>query len=296
MEITIDQIWIISISILVGASCSLVGVFLVLRKLSMLGDAISHSVLFGIVVAFLLTGQRTSFIMIVGAGAVGVLTAFLTDFLNKKGSVQKDASIGVIFTWLFALGVILISLYAGQVDLDQDCVLNGEIAFAPLDVLTIGGHELGPRTFWSILIVFLINSLTIFFGYKKIKTLTFDPIFAATTGIQIGLWHYILMTLTSITTVASFDSVGAILVVAMLVIPANTAYLYCHNLGQMIWHSLFFSTIASIGGYYLAMHYDSSISAAIAICLGLIFVITLIITKNRSLSLKITPNHLLNQK
>lgn len=296
MEITIDQIWIISISILVGASCSLVGVFLVLRKLSMLGDAISHSVLFGIVVAFLLTGQRTSFVMIVGAGAVGVLTAFLTDFLNKKGSVQKDASIGVVFTWLFALGVILISLYAGQVDLDQDCVLNGEIAFAPLDVLTIGGHELGPRTFWSILIVFIINSLTIFLGYKKIKTLTFDPIFAATTGIQIGLWHYILMALTSITTVASFDSVGAILVVAMLVVPANTAYLYCRNLGQMIWHSLFFSTIASIGGYYLAAYYDSSISAAIAICLGLIFLITLIITKNRSLTLKITPDHLLNQE
>jgi len=192
--------------------------------------------------------------------------------------------------------VILISLYAGQVDLDQDCVLNGEIAFAPLDTITFGGRDIGPRSFWSILIVFIINALTIFLGYKKIKTVTFDPIFAATTGIQIGLWHYLLMALTSITTVASFDSVGAILVVAMLVVPANTAYLYCKNLGQMIRHSLFFSTVASIGGYYLAAYYDSSISAAIAICLGIIFILTLVITNWRSLRSSITPEHLLPQE
>src|SRR4051812_23293078 len=128
-----DTIFIILTGSLVAASCGLLGCYLVLRKMALIGDAISHAVLPGIVIAFLISGSRDSLVMIAGAGVIGLLTTFLIEFLHRKARLQEDASIGVIFTTLFALGVILISYYAENIDLDQDCVLYGEIAFVPLD-------------------------------------------------------------------------------------------------------------------------------------------------------------------
>ncbi|MCH2085272.1 MAG: metal ABC transporter permease, partial [Saprospiraceae bacterium] len=128
-----DALYIILTASLFAISCSLLGSFLILRKMAMVGDAISHAVLPGIVIAFLLTGSRDSFDMIIGAALLGVFTTFLIEFFHKRARLQTDAAIGVTFTWLFALGIILVSLYAGQVDVDQECVLYGEIAYVPLD-------------------------------------------------------------------------------------------------------------------------------------------------------------------
>ncbi len=290
------ELWIIAIASLVGVSCSLVGVFLVLRRMSMLGDAISHSVLFGIVLSFLLTGSRAGPVMLIGAGVVGVATVYITGVLHKYGKLQEDASIGVTFTWLFALGVILISFYAGRVDLDQECVLYGEITFAPFDTVLLGGVDIGPRSFWMLAVITLCNLLAVVFCYRRFQVVSFDPILAHCIGVKVSLWHYLLMTLVSLTTVSSFDAVGAILVVAMLVVPANAAYLFCRSLQGMIISAVVISLVSAVGGYYLASAYDSSISASIALVSGAILVFVLLFVGDYSLRKKIFRKTEFNQE
>jgi manganese/zinc/iron transport system permease protein len=268
-----DSLWVMLIGSLVGASCALVGCFLILRRLSMLGDAISHAVLPGIVFAFLLTGSRNIFPMLIGAGALGLLTAFLTDALHRYGKLQSDASIGVTFTWLFALGVILISRFAGQVDLDTDCVLYGEIIFAPLDTLIIGDNEYGPRAVWMLGGVTLANLLFVMLGYKQLKVCAFDPELAASLGVKVALWHYLLMGFVSMTTVGAFESVGAILVVAMLVVPPNIAYLLTDRLGVMIGLAVLFGVLSAVFGYWIAYVLDASVAGAMATVSGFMFIL-----------------------
>ena len=271
--------YIIIIFLLVGISCSTVGVFLVLRKMSMLGDAISHSVLFGIVMSYIITGSRSPLVMFIGASIVGFLTAYLTNILNSIGKLQEDASIGVTFTWLFALGVILISVYAGRIDLDTDCVLYGEIAFAPFNTITFFGHDIGPKSIWILIAVTIIDFIFIIFAYKPLKLVSFDPITATSLGINNNFWHYILMTFVSITTVAAFESVGAILVVAMLVIPPNVGYLLGKSVIQMFLIAYLCSAVSGLLGYQLSSYYDASISASIVCISGSIFILVLICQK-----------------
>lgn len=266
--ISMDTFWILVIGSLVAASCALVGCFLVLRRLSMLGDAISHAVLPGIVIAFMLTGSRNIVPMLLGAMAMGMLTAFLTDALNRFGKLQSDAAMGVTFTWLFAIGVILVSKYTGTVDLDVDCVLYGEIAFAPLDILTWGDYNLGPRAAWLTGVVCLLNFIFVVLGYKQLKICAFDPALAAAIGINVAFWHYLLMGFVSLTTVASFESVGAILVVAMLIVPANTAYLLTDRLSHMLVISVIVGVLSALGGYAVAAWVDGAIAGAMAVVSG----------------------------
>ncbi|BCN93745.1 manganese transport system membrane protein MntD [Thiomicrorhabdus immobilis] len=280
-EFGINDIWILATASLVAASTSMIGVFLILRKQALIGDAISHSVLLGIVLAFLLTESRSLPVMLTGAVFIGLLTAWLSDTLHRVGKLQSDASIGIIFTLFFALGVILVSLYAGQIDLDQECVLYGEIAFVPFDTIYFGGTEngveIGPRAFWGIGIVFLIVLLSIVVAFKRLETIAFHPSLAISLGINVVFWHYFLMTLVSMTTVASFDAVGAILVVALLVIPASSAYLLAKSLKTMLWIAVAYSQAAVLIGYSLAYQLDSSISASIAVSAGLLLFATIVI-------------------
>jgi manganese/zinc/iron transport system permease protein len=272
---------------LVATCCSLLGCYLILRRMAMVGDAISHAVLPGIVIAFLLTGSRDSVPMLIGAGLLGVLTTFLIEFFHRYARVQADAAIGVTFTWLFAIGIILISVFAGQVDLDQDCVLYGEIAYVPLDLwITEGGLSMGPRTVWTLAVVTILIALFIVIGYKELFLTTFDPAFAAAIGISTSLWYYLLMTAVSLTTVASFESVGAILVVAFLVAPPATAYLLTDNFKTMLVLSVLFGILASIAGYYLAVWLDGSIAGAIATVTGIEFLLALLFSPSRGLLLR----------
>ena len=161
----LDAFWIVLTGALVAGSAALLGSFLVLRKMAMLGDAISHAVLPGVVVAFLISGSRGSLFMFFGAVAMGLLTAFLVQILSRKG-VRTDAAMGVSFTSLFALGVLLVSLYGGNVDLDLDCVLYGEIAYTPFDSLVLGGMDLGPRPVWINAALFAFNLLVVGLFWK----------------------------------------------------------------------------------------------------------------------------------
>jgi len=250
----------------------------------MVGDAISHAVLPGIVVAFLLTGSRDSITMLLGAGIIGVLTTFLIEFFHSKGKLQTDASIGVTFTWLFAIGVILISVFAGKVDLDQECVLYGEIAYVPLDLwITDSGFIMGPRVIYISATVLIILLLFIGLGYKELFLTTFDPAYASAVGISTVVWHYLLMGAVSLTTVASFEAVGAILVVALLIAPPATAYLLVDDFKKMLVLTSILGVIISVTGYYLASWLDGSIAGAMAAVAGLFFAIAFIATRRKKI-------------
>lgn len=282
-----NDLYIIITASLVATTCGLLGCFLILRKMAMVGDAISHAVLPGIVLAFLFSGSRDSVTMLLGAGLIGILTTFLIEFFHKKAKLQTDASIGVTFTWLFAVGVVLISLFAGKVDLDQDCVLYGEIAYVPLDVIiTDDGENIGPRALYIMGLIFIVILSFIIVFYKQLFLTTFDPAFANAIGISTALWHYLLMSAVSATTVASFESVGAILVVALLIAPAATAYLLTDNLKWMLVIASVAGIISSITGYYLAVALDGSIAGAIAACAGVLFGLTMVLSPTHGLMFK----------
>tara|TARA_B110000046_G_scaffold58160_2_gene65140 strand:+ start:1875 stop:2759 length:885 start_codon:yes stop_codon:yes gene_type:complete len=275
-----DAFYIIATASLFAISCAILGSFLILRRMAMVGDAISHAVLPGIVIAFLFTGSRDSIEMIIGAGILGVFTTFLIDFFHRKARLQADAAIGVTFTWLFALGVILVSLYAGQVDIDQECVLYGEIAYVPLDVwITDSGQNLGPRALYIAAGILIINLIFMWLGYRYLYLTSFDPQFAATIGVGVSVWNYLLMGSVSMTTVAAFESVGAILIVALMVAPAATAYLITDRLGRMIGLGVLFAILISFLGYYLAVWLDASIAGGIVTVAGILFFSVMMIQK-----------------
>lgn len=267
-----ETFWILSVASLAAINCSLIGSYLVLRKMAMMGDAISHAVLPGIVVAFLWMGSRTTWMVLLGAGSVGLLATFLIEFLHRQVRLQADASIGVNFTALFSLGIILISFFSKRVDLDPECILYGEIAYVPLDTW-IGpwGIDLGPRAFYILVGMLLVNLSFILLTYKELLITTFDPAFATSLGMRTNVWHYLLMGFTSFTTVAAFEVIGAILVVALLVAPPATAYLVTKRLHIMLFIATVVGVLSAIGGYYLAVWVNGSIAGGIATVAGAIF-------------------------
>ncbi|WJE47387.1 metal ABC transporter permease [Peribacillus frigoritolerans] len=269
-----NDFWIILVGALVAGSCSVLGCFLIVRKMTLIGDAISHSVLPGIVLAFLITGTRDSVPMLIGAAALGLLTVFLIQLFQSSG-VQSDAAIGIVFTSLFATGIVLVSLYTQQIDFDLEHVLYGEIAYTPWNTMTIAVIEVGPKAVWIVGSCFILNLILIFLFFKQFKLVSFDPSLAAAMGIPVLFFHYLLMSLISLTTVASFDSVGSILVVGMLIIPAATAYLLSDRLSRMILVSIGVGVLSSVIGYYSATILDASISGCMvgsaAILFGLAF-------------------------
>ena len=278
-----DTFYIILTGALVASTCGLLGCFLILRKAAMVGDAISHAVLPGIVIAYIFSQSRASLPMLLGAGIFGVLITLLIETLHKKGKMPMDAAIGLSFTWLFALGVILISLFAGKVDLDQDCVLYGEIAYVPIETWFWGSNNMGPIDVWILSILLICILLFIFLGFKGLFITTFDEVFAASLGISTVFWHYSLMAAVSFTTVLSFESVGAILVVAFLVGPASVAYLFTDNLKYMLVLAVTFGILAAVSGYFLAVTLNGSIAGAMAVMVGVEFLLAFLFAPKNGL-------------
>ena len=270
--------WIILVGIIAAGSCSLLGCFLILRKMAMIGDAISHAILPGLVIAFLLSETRSSLPMLIGAAVVGLLTTFFIEFLSTKARLQSDASIGITFTFLFAVGIILVSLYTSKIDLDQDCVLFGEIAYVPLDMIRLeSGFQLGPRALWISCFNFLLVVSFVIFGYKGLQITTFNPEFAKSVGINILVWQYALMGSVSLTTVLNFELVGAILVVAFLIVPPATAYLCTHKLKSMLMLSLLFAALSALLGFFIASWLRGSIAGGMATASGVLFFLTFLV-------------------
>ncbi|WP_282138989.1 metal ABC transporter permease [Rossellomorea aquimaris] len=276
------ELWILLTGSLVGLSCGIVGCFLILRKMSMLADAISHTVLLGLVMAFIVSQSMNGFYMLIGAAVAGLLTTFMVQLLNSSG-IQEDAAIGVVFTSLFAVGVILISLFAKNVHLDVEHALMGEIAFVPWNTLSLPILGDIPKSVVMLGFVLLLDILIIFLLFKEFKLTSFDPSMAAAIGIPVLAVHYILMGLVSVTTVSAFDSVGAILVVAMLIAPGATAYLLTDRYKVMLLLSGGIGVSDSIIGYYGAKMFDVSISGAMAVAAGLVFFIVWMLSPKHGL-------------
>ncbi|CAN5801191.1 metal ABC transporter permease [soil metagenome] len=269
------------VAVVVAVACSICGVFLVLRRLALMSDAISHTVLLGIVLAFFVTRDITSPLLIVGAAAVGVATVGLVELLRRTRLVREDASIGLVFPALFSIAVILISRYAGDVHLDTDAVLLGEIAFAPFRRLELGGRDLGPRTLWVMGGVLLLNIMFIMMLYKELKLSTFDPGLAAALGFSPALLHYAFMTLVSITAVGAFDAVGSILVVALMIAPPATAYLLSERLPVVLLLSMAVAAAAAVIGFWTAWIVDASIAGCMAAAAGLLFALAFLLAPHR---------------
>lgn len=233
MNWTFFDTWIVIVGAVTAVACALPGCFLVLRKMSMMGDAISHAVLPGIAAAFLLTGTRSSVTMFVAAAATGILTAVFTQWISRFGRVDRGAAMGIVFTTLFAIGLILIVQAADHVDLDPGCVLYGAMELAPLDTRSILGFDV-PRAALTIGSVMLVNLVVIAALFKELRLSSFDSGLADTLGFSSNLLHYLLMTLVAVTTVAAFEAVGSIIVIAMLIVPPATALLMTRHLVAML--------------------------------------------------------------
>lgn len=267
------QIEIQAIAALVAVACAIPGAFLVLRKMSMISDAISHAILPGIVLGFFITQDLNSPLLILLAALTGVITVILVEYIQKTGLVKEDTAIGLVFPALFSIGVILIAKNANDVHLDIDAVLLGELAFAPFDRLLIGETDMGPKSLWVIGTILLITLTLLFLFFKELKLSTFDKGLATTLGFSPILLHYGLMTVSSVTVVGAFDAVGAVLVVALIIAPAATAYLLTDNLKKMLIISCGFGVFAAIGGYWMAHFLNASIAGSMTTVLGIIFLL-----------------------
>jgi len=274
--------WIILTASLVGISCGIVGSLLLLRRMAMMADAISHTVLLGIVTAYLMTRELSGVHMLIGAVIAGLLTALLVQWLHSMG-VQQEASIGVVFTSLFAIGVVLIATRVGNAHLDVQHTLMGEITFIPWERVELPWGADIPEAVLMLSIVLVVILAVVIGLYKEWKITAFDPALAASLGLPVTLLHYVFVSMVSVTTVASFDAVGAILVVAMLITPAASAYLWTDRLAVMMALSGLFGILSAISGYSIAVWLDTSISGSMAFATGLVFLLSLIASPRHGL-------------
>ena len=261
-----------------ATACALLSPFLVLRKLSMVSDAISHSVLLGIVLAFFIVKDIGSPLLIAGAALFGVITVFAVEFLSGTGLVKNDDAVGIVFPMFFALAVVLITKFARNVHLDTDIVLMGEVIIAPLNRTEFLGMDL-PKAFVQMGILFIVNLLFIIIFFKELKITTFDKGFAKLAGFSSAGLFYALMTLSSLTAVTAFDAVGAILVVSFLITPGAAAYLISKDLKVMIAISVGYAVINSSIGYVLSLLMNVSMSGMTAAAAGVTFLITFLFNR-----------------
>ena len=271
------------VAVVVALACALPGVFLVLRRMALMSDAISHTVLLGIVLGFFVTGDVTSPALVLAAAGMGLLTVLLVEGVRATRLVAEDASIGIVFPALFSIAVLLIGRFAGDVHLDTDAVLLGEIAFAPFRRFEIGGMDLGPRAAWLMGGILLLNGLFLGAFYKELKLSTFDPALAAALGLSPALLHYAFMGMVSITAVGAFDTVGSVLVVALMIAPPAAAYLLTDRLPLMLVLSAAIAVGAAVSGFWIAWWIDASIAGAMATMAGVLFALAFLLAPHRGI-------------
>ncbi|MEX1081764.1 MAG: metal ABC transporter permease [Halofilum sp. (in: g-proteobacteria)] len=252
---------------LVGIAGSILGTFLVLRRNAMLSDAIGHSIVFGIVVVWLITRAQSGPAQIIGAALTGVITVGLIELLANSRRVKYDAAIGLVFPVLFAAGVLLLNLYARDVHIDTHTVLLGEIGFVWLDTMDVAGMAVPSSVVWMSVLT-LVDAAFIGLFYKELKLATFDRQLAAALGLAPILIFYSLLALTSMTAVAAFDAVGAVLFIAFVIVPPSAAYLLTDRLFPMLLIAATIGVLSSFTGYAAAVAMDVSIGGMMAVMTG----------------------------
>lgn len=267
---------ILFILLLVGFSCALMGSLLFLNESLMIADAISHTILLGIVVAYYFTEDLSSPWLIIGASAFGVLTVYAIELLVKSKRVEYDGAIGLVFPFFFSIAVIIISKFYRNVHLDIDMVLLGQVELAPLKRMTIGALNL-PESVVTTSVVLIINILFILWYNRSLKIMLFDPIFARTSGIKVAWINFLMMSLVSLTAVSSFESVGSILVIALMAAPVMTARLWSRKFNSLLINSLLVTLVNCIIGFTLGIYLNLSVSSLTAVVSFINFLIVFVI-------------------
>lgn len=272
---------VVLLAVVTAVACALPGAFIVLRGNSMLVDAISHAVLPGIVVGYFFTRNPDSPLLVLGAALTGLLVVLGSEYLARTGLIAGDAPQGLVFPALFSIGVILVSLEFSDVHLDTHTVLVGDLNLAGFRQLTIAGLEVGPEALYVMLGVVALNALFVGLFYPRLKLATFDAAFAHSIGIRTGLLNAVLMLLVAVTVTAAFNVAGAILVIALMVVPAATALLLTRRLSRMIAATLGIAAGGALAGFWLAYFLDAPTSAGMAVFQGLVFATVLLATRTR---------------
>lgn len=269
------------IAALTAAGCAIPGVFLVLRKMSMVSDSITHTILLGIVLAFFITEDLSSPLLLVGAAVMGPVTVWLTELLSKTRLLSEDSATGMVFPLLFSIAVILITRYGGNAHLDTDSVLLGELAFAPFDRLVVGGTDIGAKGIYVSGILLIINIAFTAVFFKELQLASFDPVLAAISGFSPAVIHYSLMTAASLTAVGAFEAVGSVLVTAFMIAPPAAAYLLTKDLKKMLLLAAGIGAFSGIAGYQTAAALEISIAGCMACYCGAFFLGAVIFSRVR---------------
>lgn len=287
-----QALWTIAVAATANLACALLGCYLLLRRLSLLGDALSHAVLPGVVIGFWISGSTTSGWVFAAAVAVGLLTTFLIQWLHGFGQVTEDASMGVVFTSLFALGVVMLVKVGPRVDLDVDCVLYGLLETVSLDTVPVLGVEV-PRALLSLAGVLAASVMFIGLLWKELKLVSFDPRLATSMGFNATIVHYLLMAVVALAIVAGFYAVGSVLVIAMLIVPAATGHLLSDRLaGMMLWAAVVAVSSAALG-YWGDRTFNTGIAPMMAVIAGLEFAIALAFAPRHGLASRVLHRLLL---
>ncbi len=251
-------------SIMVGIICGVIGCFIILRGMALMGDAISHAVLPGVALSYMI-GINFFF----GAVFTGVLTALGIGFISQNSRIKNDVSIGIMFTAAFALGIILITMMKSSTDLYH--ILFGNVL------------AVRPDEMWTTLFIGIIVLVSIYLFYKELLVSSFDPTMARAYGLPVRVIHYFLMVLLTLVTVASLQTVGIILVVAMLITPASTAYLLTNRLWVMLYLSAGLGILSSIIGLYFSYTYNLASGATIVLAATFLFILAFIFSPKQGL-------------
>jgi manganese/zinc/iron transport system permease protein len=269
--------------ILVASACALLGNFLILRRLAMMSDAISHAILPGLVAGYVLAQGPNLLAGFIGAALAAIVTVTLVEAMQRTRLVDGGAAIGIAFPAMFALGTVLVTRQFADIHLDADAILYGSIEFVAFDTLVIGDRDLGPQSIWVMSFLCVINLLFIGLFYKELKLTTFDAGLAAALGFSPLVVHYALMLVLSVTAVGAFTAVGAVLVVALVIVPAATAYLLTDRLAVMIPLSVALGAASALAGYRVAIALDASISGAMVTATGVLFGLALFFSPSQGL-------------
>lgn len=267
------------LAVVTALACALPGVFVVLRRNSMLVDAISHAILPGIIFGYFLTRNFNSPLLILAAALAGLVVVLGSEWLARTGLLTGDAPQGLIFPALFSAGVILLTLEFANIHLDTHMVLAGDLNIAAWQPLIIAGTHLGPAYLYVMLGVLLINVVFLTLFYSKLKVTTFDPEFATSLGIRSRLLNTAFMFLVSVTITAAFNAAGAILVIALVVVPPATAYLLTTRLPVMIALTALIAIGGALAGFWVAYVLNAATSAGMSLFYGLVFAAVLVVTR-----------------
>ncbi|MGF1656339.1 MAG: metal ABC transporter permease [Verrucomicrobiales bacterium] len=279
--------WTVLMGFLVTATCGLVGNYLLLRRMALVGDAMSHSILFGLVVVFIVMREANTLAMFLGAIASGLLTVSLIELIHRHSRIKSDAAMCIAFTTLFALGVALLSAaeISGPVHLDAECVLYGEIAFVAFgEPVFLGDQILGPLPVVRMALVFLVVVVLIALFYKELLITAFDSVLAKTLGLRAAAWHYGLMAVLSLVIVSAFEAVGAILAIGMLIVPAMFAAQLSQHLPTRLVLTVVHGALVSLLGFHGSVWLNCSTAGAMVVMSALLFVLAWAATQSMGLA------------